>query len=107
MENEKYKGDAPLQKSYTVYFLTKRKKKKEGERPQYFVGGHHEAIVSREVFDYVNSLDLTGRSTADVLARKIICGKCGSCYGPRTWHATSPKAKNYRYRTRVWQCASI
>nr|WP_245791052.1 hypothetical protein [Enterococcus hermanniensis] len=87
--------------------MTKRKKKKEGERPQYFVGGHHEAIVSREVFDYVNSLDLTGRSTADVLARKIICGKCGSCYGPRTWHATSPKAKNYRYRTRVWQCASI
>ena len=35
LSNEKYKGDALLQKSYTVNFLTKQKKKNDGEVPQY------------------------------------------------------------------------
>ena len=43
--NEKYKGDALLQKSFTVDFLTKEKKKNEGKIPQYYVTGNHEAII--------------------------------------------------------------
>ena len=39
LTNEKYKGDALLQKSYTVDFLTKKKKVNEGEIPQYYVEG--------------------------------------------------------------------
>ena len=44
LKNEKYKGDALLQKGYTVDFLTKKKKKNEGEVPQYYVRNSHEAI---------------------------------------------------------------
>ena len=36
LQNEKYKGDALLQKSYTVDFLTKKTKINEGEVPQYY-----------------------------------------------------------------------
>ena len=37
LTNEKYKGDALLQKVYTVDFLSKKKKVNEGEVPQYYV----------------------------------------------------------------------
>jgi len=37
LSNEKYCGDALCQKSYTVDFLTKKKKINEGEIPQYYV----------------------------------------------------------------------
>ena len=41
LTNEKYKGDALLQKVYTVDFLSKKKKVNEGEVPQYYVEGNH------------------------------------------------------------------
>ena len=41
LTNEKYKGAALLQKTYTVYFLTKTKKINEGEVPQYYVEYSH------------------------------------------------------------------
>ena len=53
LSNEKYKGDALLQKSYTVDFLTKKTKVNEGEIPQYYVEDNHEAIIDPEVFDTV------------------------------------------------------
>lgn len=45
LTNEKYKGDALLQKVYTADFLTKEKKKNNGEVPQYYVEKNHEAII--------------------------------------------------------------
>lgn len=51
LKNEKYKGDAILQKSFTVDFLTKKKKINEGEIPQYYVENSHPAIITPEVFD--------------------------------------------------------
>jgi DNA invertase Pin-like site-specific DNA recombinase len=45
LSNEKYKGDALLQKCFTVDYLTKKQKKNEGEIPQYYVEGNHEAII--------------------------------------------------------------
>lgn len=42
LTNEKYKGDALLQKSYTVDFLTKKTKTNEGEVPQYYVENNHD-----------------------------------------------------------------
>ena len=53
LTNEKYKGDALLRKSYTVDFLTKKKKVNEGEIPQYYVEGDHEPIIDPAVFDRV------------------------------------------------------
>ena len=50
LTNEKYKGDALLQKVFTTDFLTKKKKKNEGEVPQYYVTGNHECCP------YVNAM---------------------------------------------------
>jgi DNA invertase Pin-like site-specific DNA recombinase len=49
LTNEKYKGDAILQKRFTVDFLTKKQKVNEGEVPQYYVENSHPAIISPEV----------------------------------------------------------
>ena len=46
LQNEKYKGDALLQKTFTVDFLTKKTKVNEGEVPQYYVENNHEAIIT-------------------------------------------------------------
>lgn len=109
LTNEKYIGDALLQKTYTADFLTKQKKKNEDELPQYYVEGHHEAIVSKEVFDYVGKKlqNQTIRKASIPLSGKIFCGVCGQRFGPRTWHATNPKDKHYKYRARVWQCKQL
>lgn len=109
LTNEKYIGDALLQKTFTTDFLTKQKKKNEGELPQYYVEGHHEAIISKEVFEYVGQKlqSQTSRRVSVPLSGKIFCGVCGERFGPRTWHATNPNDKNFKYRTRVWQCKQL
>ncbi len=64
-ENEKYKGDALLQKVYTVDFLTKQKKENESEVPQYYVENNHQAIISPSVFEEVQHQEkLDGPLTA-------------------------------------------
>ena len=50
LRNEKYIGDALLQKTYTVDFLTKKRVKNNGIVPQYYVENSHEAIIPREIF---------------------------------------------------------
>ena len=102
LTNEKYKGDALLQKSYTVDFLTKKKKKNEGEVPQYYVENSHEAIISPEVFDMVQYEfeKRKGRvqSGANCFSSKIVCGDCGRFYGSKIWHS------NDKYRKIIWRC---
>ncbi|WP_259763197.1 recombinase family protein [Lactococcus lactis] len=109
LTNEKYIGDALLQKTLTVDYLTKQKKKNEGELPQYYVEGHHEAIVFKEVFGYVGVRlkNQVVRGSKIPLTGKIFCGICGNRFGPRTWHATNSKDKQYKYRARVWQCKRL
>ena len=53
LQNEKYRGDALLQKRYSRNFLDRKMRKNEGERPQYYVVGNHEAIIEPETFDKV------------------------------------------------------
>ena len=50
LRNEKYIGDALLQKTYTTDFLTKTRVKNQGIVPQYYVENSHEAIIPREIF---------------------------------------------------------
>lgn len=104
LTNEKYKGDALLQKVYTVDFLSKKKKVNEGEVPQYYVEGNHPAIIAPEVFDRVQVLmqaRVPGKdrnSSVGIFSSKIKCGDCGSWYGSKVWHS------NDKYRRVVWQC---
>ena len=51
--NEKYMGDALLQKTYTVDFLTKKKVMNKGIVPQYYVEDDHEPIIPKELFHRV------------------------------------------------------
>ncbi len=104
LQNEKYKGDAILQKSYTVDFLTKRKKINEGELPQYYVENSHPAIISPETFELVQEefrrRKAAGRQTSAIscFASRIVCGECGGFYGRKVWHSTS------KYANTIWQC---
>ncbi|MDM8265874.1 recombinase family protein [Limosilactobacillus pontis] len=50
LKNEKYMGDALLQKTYTVDFLNKKRVKNEGIMPQYYVENDHPAIIPKSVF---------------------------------------------------------
>lgn len=82
LTNEKYKGDALLQKSFTVDFMTKKKKKNEGELPMYYVENNHQAIIPKRIHDYVQrkiNNDVTIRVSH--LGGKIICAKCGEYFG--------------------------
>jgi DNA invertase Pin-like site-specific DNA recombinase len=104
LQNEKYKGDAILQKRFTVDFLTKKTKVNEGEVPQYYVENSHPAIIEPEVFDLVQS-EIKKRkprglhqSGIGCFSGKIICGECGGLYGSKVWHSNS------KYRRTVWQC---
>ena len=104
LSNEKYKGDALLQKEFTVDFLQKKLKKNEGEIPQYYVEGNHEAIISPAVFDLVQeeiakrSRGKTRYSGATIFSNKIRCADCGSWYGSKVWHSTD------NYRKTIYRC---
>ena len=50
LRNEKYIGDALLQKTYTTDFLNKTRVKNNGIVPQYYVEGNHEAIIPKDIF---------------------------------------------------------
>lgn len=104
LSNEKYKGDALLQKEFTVDYLQKKLKKNEGEVPQYYVEGNHEAIISPAVFDLVQeelaerSKGKTRYSGATIFSNKIKCADCGSWYGSKVWHSTD------NYRKNIYRC---
>lgn len=58
LRNEKYIGDALLQKTYTVDFLSKKRVKNTGIVPQYYVEGSHEAIIPRDLYMQVEKAGL-------------------------------------------------
>ena len=106
LKNEKYKGDALLQKKFTVDFLTKKQKVNEGEVPQYYVENSHPAIIEPSEFDAVQAemerrKNLGRRySGQSILSARIVCGDCGDFFGPKVWHSNS------KYRRVIWRCNS-
>ena len=104
LSNEKYMGDAKLQKTYTESFLTHKSVKNDGRLPQYYVEDSHPAIISREIFELVQQEKErrkrgVGRySGLDIFSSRIICGDCGHFYGPKLWHS------NDKYRCIVYRC---
>lgn len=109
LTNEKYKGDAMLQKTFTTDFLTKKSKVNQGEIPQYYVVDSHPAIITKEQHDlvqyelrkrYKQTVQRTGRTKNGRLcfSSRIYCADCSSYYGSKVWHSTS------KYRRIIWQC---
>ena len=94
LRNEKYMGDALLQKTYTVDFMTKKKVINNGIVPQYYVEDDHEPIIPKELFFRVQE-EIMRRSAMckSAVTRKknqkskyssgyaltgiLLCGKCG------------------------------
>lgn len=116
LSNEKYAGDALLQKTYTVDFLTKKVKTNSGERPMYYVENNHPAIIDRNTFNrvqeelarrsgkrkvkYVGTKTQQGKySSKYALTELLICGECGTPYRRCTWTARGQKKI-------VWRCIS-
>ena len=103
LTNEKYRGDALIQKEYTADFLDKTRRKNTGEIPQYYVEEHHEAIIPPDLFDFVQSeikrREQNGKhSGVSIFANKIKCGCCGGWYGAKVWHSTD------KYRRVIYRC---
>ncbi|ADI00447.1 recombinase family protein [Salisediminibacterium selenitireducens] len=113
LENEEYKGDVLMQKTYTVDFLTRKRMKNEGELPMYLIEDNHPAIIERDTWEAVQlekqrriafveetgSKKMTFNGDDYVFFGKVICGHCGSAFGRRTWHANDPNARRH-----VWLC---
>ena len=103
LKNEKYKGCALLQKTYTPDFLTKKAVKNDGSVPQYYVEDSHPAIIDPDQFELVQDIfEERARdpkhSGATIFSGKIRCGCCGGWYGSKVWHS------NDKYRRVIWQC---
>ena len=76
LKNEKYMGDALLQKTYTVNFMTKKKVVNNGIVPQYYVEDDHEAIIPKELLgiteEWLNCKAKTARKYSTVFYRGAI-----------------------------------
>lgn len=103
LRNEKYKGDALLQKTYTTDYLEHRVEKNRGHLPQYYVENSHPAIIDKEEWEIVQA-ELMRReqigaaySGNSIFSSKLICGDCGGFYGKKKWHSTS-KYSRFVYR---------
>ena len=104
LTNEKYKGDALLQKRFTVDFLMKTMKVNEGEVPQYYVENSHKAIIEPTDWDLVQA-EIARRKTLgraysgnSIFSSRLVCGDCGSFFGQKVWHSTDA------YRKVIWRC---
>lgn len=105
LANEKYKGDAILQKTYCTDYLLKTFVVNDGSVvPKYYAQNSHPAIVRPEVFDLAQQelawrRSLNGRySGRSCFASRVVCGDCGAFYGSKVWHSTD------EYRRTVWRC---
>ncbi len=118
LTNEKYTGDALLQKTYVTDCITKKTRKNNGELPMYLVKNHHEPIISRADFNRVQE-EMARRSAKRVIADKLtkteqgkysakyalsellICGECGEHYRRVTWTAKGFKEIKWRCVSRI------
>lgn len=112
IKNEKYKGDLMMGKTFTVDPISKRRLSNMGEEEQYYIRDHHEAIVSREVWDEADrirrervkgrTMETTGnreRFTRQYSFSSMCeCGFCGHKLSRRTRSQTTKTVKP------VWQC---
>lgn len=116
--NEKYTGDALLQKTYITDCITKKSRKNNGELPMYLVKNHHEPIISRADFNRVQE-EMARRGAKRAIADKLtkteqgkysakyalsellVCGECGTHYRRVTWTAKGFKEIKWRCINRI------
>lgn len=112
LRNEKYMGDALLQKTVTTDFLTKKRVKNTGVLPQYYVEDDHEAIIPKELFMQVQEELVRRRnvhrspsskkrtySGNNCFSQIVVCGECGDLYRRVHWYI-------HGRTSIVWRCIS-
>ena len=110
--NEKYMGDALLQKTYTTDFMEKTRVRNDGIVPQYYVKDCHEAIIPKDLFMLVQE-EIARRDNMQsgphhrkrayknkyALSSMVVCSKCGDIYRRLAWN-------NRGKRSNVWRCCT-
>ena len=116
LTNEKYMGDAIINKTFTVDCISKKKKRNDGERAKYYVENNHPAIIDRVTFGMVQEelarrsglqkvkqvgtkTELGKYSSKYALTELLLCGECGTPYRRCTWTSAGKKRI-------VWRCIS-
>ncbi len=107
LRNEKYCGDLIQKKTYTPNYLNHEKKCNRGEEEFVILRNHHDAIISRELFEKAQ-LELTRRSPIETqrakysnrycFSGKIKCGICGCSFVSRT------KKRKDQSSYKAWRC---
>ncbi len=115
LSNEKYMGDALMQKTYTVDFLTKKRVLNKGIVPKYYIEDNHEAIIPKELFNRVQEekarrtaiyrpaarkkdAPVKGKYSAKyILSDIMVCAECGQPYRRQVW-------TKYGIKKAVWRC---
>ena len=107
LSNEKYKGDALLQKNYTIDFLSKKRADNARQVPQYYVEESQPAIIEKDVWEAVQ-LEMERRrsycleygiqkfeyaTTKNPFAGRVICGTCGHVYGRKVWNSIDDRCR--------------
>ena len=114
INNEKYKGDILLGKTFTVDPISKRRLENLGEEDRFYIRDHHQPIVSEETFARAQEIRERrngGRKSPTPGKREkysrqyafscmLECGFCGSSLSRRRWHSNS------KYKKTIWQCVT-
>lgn len=93
LTNEKYIGDALLQKTYTVDILEKKREANKGQVPKYYVESSHEGIIPKDIFlkvqeEITRRANLTKGTTQHkrvysgryALSGMVFCSDCGDTF---------------------------
>lgn len=112
LTNEKYIGDALLQKTYTVDILEKKREANKGQVPKYYVEDNHESIIPKDIFlkvqeEITRRANLTNGTTQHkrvysgryALSGMVFCAHCGDIFRRIKWN-------NRGYKSIVWRCIS-
>ena len=116
LRNERYVGDALLQKTYIKDVISRKVEKNNGELPQYYIQNNHPAIIDRDIWNKVQeeaarrtakrkSPSKTAHTGSSKYSSKyalneiLVCGECGTPYRHIMW--TKPEGK-----VAVWRCIS-
>lgn len=114
LSNERYKGDAVINKTFITDCLTKKVQVNNGERSKYYVENNHPAIIDAATFGRVQEerarrsgkrkIKQVGTKTEQgkycgkyALTELLLCGECGTPYRRCTWTVKGNKKI-------VWRC---
>ena len=124
LSNEKYKGDAVINKTYIKDCLSKKVMVNNGERPKYYIENNHPAIIDAVTFGRVQE-ELARRagkpktkkvgtkteqgkySSKYAMTELLVCGECKTPYRRCTWTVKGQKKETAQQNLGVLQTLKV